>query len=181
MHTVRLCLRPFSEADAPDVERLAGDRLIADTTQNIPHPYPPGAGVEWIAKHEGIWAAGEGAAFAMVDRTTGALVGGIGLMIERAHASAELGYWVGVPYWNAGYATEAARVVLAHGFDGGLHRIHARHLTRNPASGRVMTKIGMTFEGILREAALKWGRFEDVAVYGMLQREFVAGGGSAES
>ena len=173
LETVRLRLRPFVESDGPDVERLAGDRAIADTTQNIPHPYPPGAGAQWIAGLAGIWAAGDGVSFAITDRETGALIGGVGLAIKPINASAELGYWIATPYWNRGYATEAARAVIALGFDLGVHRVQARHLTRNPASGMVMRKLGMTFEGVLREAAKKWGRYEDVAVYGLLEREFV--------
>lgn len=175
LETARLILRPFVIADAPDVERLAGDRAIADTTQNIPHPYPAGGAVQWIETHAGVWAAGEGAPFAMTDRDTGAVMGGIGLVINATNASAELGYWIGVPYWSLGYATEAARAVVGFGFELAMHRMHARHFTRNPASGRVMQKLGMKFEGVLRESARKWGRFEDVAVYGILDREWEGG------
>ena len=58
---------------------------------------------------------------------------------------AELGYWIGVPWWNRGYATEAGRALLDFGFGTlGLHRIMAHHMMRNPASGRVMQKLGMT-------------------------------------
>jgi hypothetical protein len=81
-----------------------------------------------------------------------------------------------VPHWGHGYATEAARTVVALGFSLGLHRIEAWHPTRNPASGAVMTKLGMTREGVPRAAAKKWGRFEDVAMYGVLAGEFVQGG-----
>ena len=89
------------------------------------------------------------------------------------HARAELGYWVGVPYWNRGVATEAARALVAFGFGAlGLHRVQARHLTRNPASGRVMQKLGMRLEGVHREAVRKWDRFEDLAMYAVLAREW---------
>ncbi|MES2523006.1 MAG: GNAT family N-acetyltransferase [Gemmatimonadota bacterium] len=172
--TERLLLRPFQYTDGADVERLAGDRLIADTTKHIPHPYPEGAAAEWIATHADLWANGTGAPFAVVERATDTLVGGIGLVIDDASRSAELGYWIGVPHWNKGHASEAGRAVLAFGFRLGLHRIEARHLTRNPASGRVMQKLGMTFEGILREATRKWDTYEDLAVYSILDREWEA-------
>lgn len=174
LETARLILRPFQYTDGADVERLAGDRAIADTTKHIPHPYPEGAAAVWIATHADLWAAGTGAPFAIVERATEALIGGIGLVIHNASRSAEMGYWIGVPYWNKGYASEAARALLAFGFGLGLHRIHAHHLARNPASGRVMQKIGMTFEGTLREASLKWEKFEDLAVWSILDREWVA-------
>jgi [ribosomal protein S5]-alanine N-acetyltransferase len=84
-----------------------------------------------------------------------------------------MGYWIGVPYWGRGYCTEAAGALLAHAFGPlGLHRVHATHLTRNPASGRVMQKLGMRHEGRMREHFLKWGVFEDVERYGILDREW---------
>jgi RimJ/RimL family protein N-acetyltransferase len=176
LETPRLLLRPFAPTDGPEVERLAGDRVIADTTQNIPHPYPAGAGAVWIGTHADVWAAGDGVTLAIIDRASGALLGGVGLATTRISDSAELGYWIAVGQWGQGYATEASRAIVALGFDEmGLHRVQARHLTRNPASGVVMRKLGMRFEGVLREAAKKWGEYEDVAVYGLLEQEFVRG------
>jgi RimJ/RimL family protein N-acetyltransferase len=94
---------------------------------------------------------------------------------QPAHARAELGYWIGVPFWNRGYCTEATRALVDLGFRSlGLHRIQARHLTRNPASGRVMLTLGMRMEGINRDAMRKHGRFEDLAVYAILADEWVA-------
>ena len=84
----------------------------------------------------------------------------------------EIGYWVGLPYWNRGYATEASAALLDFGFDVlGLNRILARHITRNPASGRVMQKVGMEFEGISRQHFLARGQFEDVACYAILSSD----------
>ena len=87
----------------------------------------------------------------------------------------ELGYWLGVPFWNQGYCTEAALAVVQYGFEVlRLHRIYASHMIRNPASGRIMQKIGMTYEGCQRQHVQKWGVFEDLATYGILQSEYVA-------
>lgn len=167
--TARLILRPFSLADAPTVQRLAGVHEVADTTLNIPYPYPDGAAEQWIAAHPENFNAGDAVTFAIVLRATTEVCGAIGLTISRRHQRGELGYWLGVPYWNHGYTTEAAAALLAYGFTTlQLHRIHARHVTRNPASGRVMQKIGMTFEGIQREHFCKGDRLEDVANYGIL-------------
>jgi [ribosomal protein S5]-alanine N-acetyltransferase len=173
IETARLILRPFTLADAPAVQRLAGAREVADTTLNIPHPYPDGAAEQWIATHAENFNVGDSATFAIALRTTSELCGAIGLDISRRHRRAELAYWTGVPYWNQGYATEAAAALLTYGFTAlQLHRIHARHVTRNPASGRVMQKIGMTLEGIQREHFHKGDRFEDVANYGILRQEW---------
>lgn len=169
LYTERLLLRPFIVADAPDVQRLAGARAIADTTLLIPHPYPDGAAEAWIGTHARGHAEGKLAVFAITSRAEGTLLGAMGLVIASAHASAELGYWIGEPYWGRGYATEAGHAVLDFGFTTlGLHRIHAHHMLRNPQSGRVMVKLGMRFEGILRHAIRKWDTFEDVAQYAIL-------------
>jgi [ribosomal protein S5]-alanine N-acetyltransferase len=171
--TTRLILRPFTLADAPTVQRLTGAHEVADTTLNIPHPYPDGAAEQWIATQPENFSDGSAVTFAIVLRATSELCGAIGLDISRRHRRAELAYWIGVPYWTQGYATEAAAALLAYGFATlQLHRILARHVTRNPASGRVMQKIGMTFEGIQREHFLKGDRFEDVANYGILRDEW---------
>lgn len=169
LRTSRLLLRPFSADDCAAVERLAGDEKVADGTLTIPHPYPSGAALEWIATHPTEWQAGTGLILAIADADSDELYGSIGLGIDRDNDRAELGYWVGVPYWNRGYCTEAARTLINFGFDElGLHRIHAHHFTRNPASGRVMEKLGMQFEGVQRAAVKKSGRFEDLACYAIL-------------
>jgi len=171
--TGRLVLRLFVPEDAAQVQRLAGAREVAATTLTIPHPYPDGAAEEWIARHAAGWADGSDATFAIVRRSGGALVGGIGLRIAKDQGQAELGYWIGVPHWNQGYCTEAAAAVLRYGFDElGLRRIHASHYSNNPASGRVMLKIGMKHEGRRRSHVLKWGEVLDLEEYGILADEW---------
>src|SRR3954467_7435347 len=98
--TERLTLRPFIADDAFDVERLAGMREIADTTLNIPHPYPHGAAAEWILLHAPAWTQGTSVTFAITETETGKLIGAISLMIRREHRRAELGYWIAVGRWN---------------------------------------------------------------------------------
>ncbi|MBM3908343.1 MAG: GNAT family N-acetyltransferase [Gemmatimonadetes bacterium] len=170
--THRLVLRPFAPDDASDVQRLAGERAVADTTLAIPHPYPDGGAEQWIATHAPGFAEGKLAIFAITARADGALLGGVGLTINADHAKAELGYWIAVPHWGHGYATEAARAVLDFGFRTlHLHRIHACHFVRNPASGRVMQKAGMRLEGVQRHAVRKWDAFEDLAFYAALDTD----------
>jgi RimJ/RimL family protein N-acetyltransferase len=112
--------------------------------------------------------------YAVTDAGSGVLMGAVGLTITPAHARAELGYWLGVPYWNRGYSTEAANAIVDFGFTRlGLHRIQAHYLTRNPASGRVMEKLGMRSEGVSRHAVRKNDRFEDLETYAILADEWV--------
>ncbi len=175
LETTRLTLRPFTVADASDVQRLAGEREIASTMLNIPHPYEEGMAEQWIATHQERYEKGELVNFAITLRVDQALIGAIGLQLTQQHASAELGYWIGKPFWNRGYCTEAAQAVVRYGFDVlGLNRLHAAYFKRNPASGRVMQKLGMRYEGCMREHVKKWGVFEDRELYGLLSRDYLS-------
>lgn len=169
----RLTLRPFRVADAAEVQRLAGDRSVADTTLNVPHPYLDGMAEEWINGHAPAFAQGTALTLAITDRLGGVLVGAIGLRIHREYNSAELGYWVGAEFRNRGYCTEAAQQLLAYAFERlGLNRVHASHLKRNPASGKVMLKLGMRHEGERPQHVKKWERYEDLVVYGLLREDW---------
>ncbi len=173
LHTEHLILRPHTLDDAKELQRLIGERDIASTTLNIPYPYKDGMAEEWISKHQESFDKGERVEFAIVDGEKRFLIGGIGLNINKEYEHAEIGYWIAKPYWNKGYCTEAAQAVLKYGFEVlELHRIHSRHFTRNPISGRVLQKIGMKHEGTLRKHAKKWGKFEDLEAYGILRTEY---------
>lgn len=173
--TARLRLRPFVPADAPAVQALAGAREVADTTLTIPHPYPDGAAEAWIEAHAPAWAARTAVTYAITD-AAGNLVGAVGVALAPAHARAEVGYWIAAPAWGRGYATEAAAALCDFAFGAlGVHRIEGRHFVRNPASGRVMQKLGMRPEGVLREAVRRGDVFEDLAVYAVLAPEWEAG------
>lgn len=167
--TPRLLLRAFADADAPRVQLLAGDDAVAETTLVIPHPYPDGAAEAWIAWQVQEWAGSRRATWAIARRDDGLLLGAIDLFFRPARRQAGAGYWVGRDYWGQGIATEALTAVMACGFEQfGLHRIEASHLVRNPASGRVMAKAGMRFEGTMRESVLCRGRFEDLSMWAAL-------------
>ncbi len=171
LQTAQLWLRPFTLDDAPVVQQLAGAHEVASTTLNIPHPYEDGMAEDWISTHQAAWDAKERVTLAMASEGDG-VVGAISLHLNPTHRRGELGYWVGLPYWNRGYATEASAALLDFGFDVlGLNRIQAHHITRNPASGRVMQKLGMEFEGISRQHFLARGEFEDVAGYAILRSD----------
>lgn len=170
IQTDRLTLRPFTLADAPEVQRLAGDRAIADTTFSIPHPYEDGMAEAWISSHPETFNNNQGVTFAIARNSNNVVVGAISLMHMVKGHQAELGYWIGTPYWNNGYCTEAGRAVIEYAFtELGLIRVHAAHITRNPASGRVMQKLGLQHEGCRYQHIRKRDRFEDVELYGILK------------
>ncbi len=150
------------------------DPAIADTTL-LPHPYPEGLAERWLAGQAERLADEEGVAWAIAFAETGELCGAIGLKLEMQHARGELVYWLSPRVWNQGYATEAARAVLDYAFGTlELHRVQANHFTRNPMSGRVLEKLGMRFEGVLRGYFRKGEVFEDAAFYGILRADWLA-------
>mgnify|MGYP002640191016 CR=1 FL=1 len=167
--TERLLLRKFQVTDASVIQELAGAYEVAEMTLNIPHPYLEGMAEIWMESHQEEFEAGMGIVFAIEESQTKKLAGAIGLVVTKRFNRGELGYWVGQPYWGKGYATEAAHELLRYGFETiKLNKISATHMTRNPASGRVMQKIGMEKEGVLKQHALKWDQFVDLAAYGIL-------------
>lgn len=181
--TERLVLGPFRADDAPGLERLAGAREIADTTVSIPHPYTRVDAERFITLQRESAGRGDEAVFAIRARGGDALVGCVSLRdIDRVHLQAELGYWIGVPFWGRGFATEAAAAIIRYGFGPlGLNRIYAHHMARNPASGRVLERVGMRREGVLRQRVLKWGRFEDVVIYALLRDDVADAAGQPGS
>lgn len=172
IETERLILRPFNLDDAPEVQRQAGNRAVADTTLNIPYPYEEGMAEAWIGTHKERFEDGKGVIFAVTLKDSGILVGSIGIT-NKEHDRGEMGYWIGQPYWNKGYATEAAQAIITYGFEEfSLNKISATHLLRNPASGRVMEKAGMGYEGCSPQHVKKWGKYEDMVFYGFLGDDF---------
>ncbi|MEM6288850.1 MAG: GNAT family N-acetyltransferase [Bacteroidota bacterium] len=134
-------IRPWEPADAEALQALASDARIAATTL-VPHPYPLDGAATFIAASGPARAAREAFGFAVRDGD--ALVGSCGIKhFDWEARTGEIGYWIGVPFWGRGLATEAVRLVTAFGFaELGLRRIDAEVLEANPASGRVLEKAG---------------------------------------
>ncbi len=174
--TERLLLRSFTLEDAAVVQRLVGEYDVASTVCAIPHPYEDGMAEEWIRSCYNDYEKDEALNFAItLINTDRNLIGAIGIRLDLQNERGEIGYWIGKPYWNCGYATEAARAVIAYGFESlKLNRIYADYFKRNPASGRVLEKIGMHYEGCRRQHLKKWDNFEDLIGYGILKADFEA-------
>lgn len=172
MPTRRLTLDALALDDAPELQRLAGAREIADTTLSIPHPYELDHAVAWIEQQRKEAARGRAISFA-VRLSNRTLIGSCGLRdIDREHLQAELGFWIGRDWWGEGYAREAAAAVMRFGFETlALNRIYAHRMARNPAAGRVLEACGMHREGLLRQRVRKWGVYEDVVLYAALRDE----------
>jgi [ribosomal protein S5]-alanine N-acetyltransferase len=174
--TARLLLRPFRGEDVPAIARLASAREIAATTMQIPHPYKEEDARNFVEKTAEDFRASRSFSFAVSLVSSGELCGAVGLHLSDAHNHGELGYWIGVPFWGRGYATEAACAAVAFGFDTlRLNRIFAHHFAGNTASQRVLEKIGMRHEGRFRQHIRKWDQFIDIENYGLLASEFRGG------
>lgn len=170
LETERLAMRPYGEADIAELMPLIGAREVAATTGRIPHPYTLEDAKQFLALIE----TDREVRMAITLRDSGRLIGGIGLRLVEEHRQAEIGYWLGVPYWGKGYGTEAAREMLRYGFEElHLHRIFATHFKQNAASGRILDKIGMRHEGCQRGHFRKWDQFVDLELYGLLREEWL--------
>lgn len=169
----RLTLRPFRLDDAKVVQELAGDTYIAEMTLYIPHPYEDGLAEEWIRTHFDNFNEDRSLELAIVHKEEKYLIGAICIGCNKKFDHGELAYWIGRKYKNNGYCTEAAKGIVKYAFEEmNLNRIYARYLGKNPASGKVMEKLGMKYEGLLRQHVRKWGEYEDLVHYGLLKNEY---------
>ncbi|MCB0375693.1 MAG: GNAT family N-acetyltransferase, partial [Sinomicrobium sp.] len=144
LETERLILNQLKATDIHSIVTYAGNEKVSKMTLNIPYPYTDLDAVYWInASREGARKK-EQYTFAVRLKESKYFIGGMGLKLTPKWQRAELGYWIAEPYWNQGFATEAAAAVLRFGFETlCLNKIYATHLVENPASGRVMIKNGM--------------------------------------
>jgi RimJ/RimL family protein N-acetyltransferase len=174
LNTDRLVLRPLMAKDALAVRNLANNPEIA---RRVVWPLC-GCGRtlarRWIAGSREHWAAGTGVEFGIELKSEGEMFGLAGLTdVDARNASAELGFLLDPGCWGQGYATEAADAVVSYGFEClELNRIYARHLATNPASGRVLAKLGMRQEGVLRGSVRKEKLFEDAVLVALLREEW---------
>ncbi len=170
-------IEPVGMEHAEAVQRLATDPAVIATT-NLPSPYPEDGAVTWIRTLREGQEGGEEHAFAIVSEAEG-LVGVTALVLVPEQAgSAELGYWVGRPYWGRGYATAANRLLLDFGFGTlKLRRIFARPLVRNRASCRVLEKLGFRHVATQQNPFPRFDPADEVARYELKRWQWRLSGG----
>ena len=169
LRTERLLLRPFELGDVDDVLAYASEPDVGQYI-SLPRPYTRDNAVEFVARQVlADWSTEP--TFAIVFE--GHVVGGIGLRIKRQHDIAELGYALAKPQWGKGLTPEAARDVVGWGFERyGLNKVGAYGALRNRQSWRVMEKLGMTREAVLRSHSKLWDEYVDEVYYGVLREEW---------
>ncbi len=170
--TDRLLLRPFTERDIDRVTDLLQAPEISATMLHVPYPYSRDDAVKWIARHPEGAAAGTDLTWAICRREDHLLNGTISIHITASHRRGAIGYWLGTPYWNQGYMSEAARAVVEYGFaELDLHRIEPTRMPEDTGSGRVMEKAGLAYEGTLRGYYLKNGLFLDATIHAKVRED----------
>lgn len=173
--TDRLRLRLLEERDLALFSECANRPEIYATTLRMPLPYRVEDARRFMLVQHAAWDSQTGLVMTICMRETDEPIGSVGLEVYRSMDRAELGYWVSVPFWNQGYATEAAAAIVAYGFEHlALHRVSACHAVGNDASAKVMRKLGMSYEGTHRENIKKDGTYRDDVVYAVLKREYAS-------
>jgi RimJ/RimL family protein N-acetyltransferase len=171
LETARLRLRPMNESDIPAHYAVFSDPEVARYWSREPWTDLAQAG-ESIQAIMAAHADGSEARFGIELRSTGELIGNVGLHhFFEQNRRCEIGYALASAWWGQGIATEALRAVIRHGFDAlDLNRIEADIDPRNIGSARVLEKLGFRKEGYMPERWIVFGEFADTINYGLLKR-----------
>lgn len=174
LSTTRLRLTPIDFPDAAALAQLMQDPEIPANGLGITYPYSIEDAEQMITNAKKA-ADNNQYRWTIRLRNTQAVIGLGSIVINATHRHGEIGYWIGKAFWNQGYATEAAGALLHFAFKTvTLHRVIAQTFSHNPASTRVIEKLGLQFEGTLREHL--WhefsGEFKTLFVYSILEDEF---------
>ncbi|MGC4085066.1 MAG: GNAT family protein [Vicinamibacterales bacterium] len=160
-------VRSWEAGDATAIAKYANNhRIWINLRDRFPHPYTRNHAVSFIRRVE--LNKPETTFCIEVD---GEAAGGIGFMLQQdiERVSAEIGYWLGEPFWGKGICTDALRAVTDYAVaTHGLTRVFAVPFADNAASCRVLEKAGFALEGYLRRSALKDGRIRDQKLYGYI-------------
>ncbi|MFO0848834.1 MAG: GNAT family protein [Gemmataceae bacterium] len=174
LETARLLLRPLTPADAEAMfEACSNPRVTDHTCFDTHRTLDTSRG--FIAGYAATsYAAGVPDPLTItLKETPDRLIGCIGARWEdKGDGRMDLGYWLAEPFWGRGIVTEAARVFVPFLFATyPVERLQSRVFEGNPASGRVLEKAGLTYEGTLRKGLKVKGRFRDVRMYSRLREE----------
>jgi RimJ/RimL family protein N-acetyltransferase len=175
LDTPRLSLRRPAKRDIEAIVSIVGDRDVAHRLARVPHPYGPDDArffLDQVVPAEWVWA--------ITLRGENRLIGAVGLTPEKD--TAELGYWLSPAHWGRGIATEAAQAVVGFGFERlGLARLTSGYFENNPASGRVLAKLGFVeTDRVLRSCMAVGGNMPSVRMVLEPPSSPARGGGRAK-
>lgn len=171
--TDRLVLRKLTSDDAPEYFEIASDPIVTAQTTWERHRELKDT-LDFLQRKEGQFLKREEYHWGIVQKSSGKLIGRTGLIrIDPEHEKAELGYVFSRHNWNQGIVTEASFQIMTYGFrELGMNRIEARCNADNVGSYRVMEKLGMKYEGLLRKQLKIKGVFLDQRMYSLIRDEF---------
>ncbi|WP_338792641.1 GNAT family N-acetyltransferase [Bernardetia sp. MNP-M8] len=175
LESERLLLNSLSYKDIPKIIEYAANPKISENVINIPFPYFEQDAIFWINSANQDLKTGEAYKFAirLKDDKNLEFMGGIGLLIDKKHNRAELGYWIAEPFWSKGFMSEAVEKILEFGFETvELNKIIANHFLTNPASGKVMIKNKMIKEAEIKEHFKKGDTYLDIIQYRLTRKEY---------
>ena len=173
--SARLVVRDPSEADIPAMPGVFCDPDIYANTRSIPYPYTEKDAAEAIERFARLRAEDASHTFFIDLKETGELIGSVGSLNIKNRESAEFGYAIGRAWWGRGYATEASGRLLDHCFDDlGFAEMYAHAMTRNPASIRVLQKLGMRSEGVIPNLCEKDGEHFDAEGFTITREQWQA-------
>ena len=170
----KVVLRQLKLSDAPLVQKYLKDPVMTKWTLNIPYPYPKNGGVKFIAKARSLKRRNKAIVYAITQKDSDNIVGVISFQdFNWPDKCAELGYWLGKPFWGKGLMTDATQLMLDLGFRVlKLHKIKAGVFADNPASIKVLMKNGLKREGVLRHRRMRFGKWRDTVLLAILETEF---------
>ena len=173
--TERLLLRKFKMSDAQFIANLLKEKEVAATTLMLPFPCSVKKAEKMIAEFHEEEQYQKATRWAIVLKETNEVMGGLRLAPNMAFNSAEIGFWLGRPYWRNGYILEAAKKVMEFAFDKmGINRLEAHAMQENLASIELLMKLGFSKEGYHPELVIKWGLYKDVITFGLLRKAYKA-------
>ena len=174
VETERLILRKLEQRDAPlYFERISSREAVAKTMLWEPHQHPDETEA-LVARCVQWYADPTFCRWAIALKSDDTIIGVADLLRFTEDHGCSFAYMIGEEFWGQGYATEALRAIFAYGFDHlGLEQIEADHFSDNPASGRVMQKLGMQHIGTKRHAYEKHGIPKDAEEYRLTKEQFI--------
>ena len=169
LHGTTFTLRPWCDADIPSLVKYANNRAVSRNLRNVfPHPYTRQDAEKWVKRCKEDTSGGLSFAIEVEDEA----VGGIGsrALDDVYFKTAEIGYWLGEPFWGRGIMSEAASLVTDAAFEGlDIVRIEARVFEWNAGSARVLEKAGFHLEARLERSVFKDGELTDQLMYALLR------------
>lgn len=163
-------IREWKIEDASELAEMLNNKKILDNLRDgLPYPYTKKDAAEYITAMR---QADKSETFAFAITVDGRVIGSIGIFrCSNIHSrTAEMGYYIGEPYWGKGMATSAVKQACRHVFaNTDIIRIFAEPFAYNTASCRVLEKAGFQLEGLLRSNAVKNGRVQDMKMYALVR------------